>query len=155
MNFINLDLRRKEDFYPYFRQIFTIHLTLLFVFFLFLGQGWAQDKVRDRGKILADIQSSGLSRVIVLFTSPGIEALSIASQAHKGLTPGEKRGPEKIQAAVEADQALSEKLNGTADGILAKMPVKGYNENQRYNALPLMALTISREALPILEARSE
>jgi subtilisin family serine protease len=91
----------------------------------------------------------------VKFSSSPIEGLSATSRNHKVLIPEEKLAPEKIGAAYDADQALSGEIRATGDALMARLPSWAHKVIHRYDTLPLLALSVTKESLDILEARPE
>jgi hypothetical protein len=140
------------------REIFRIILIpigMILVLFFFVQNGLTQDKVRDRGKITADIETLGQARVIVTFSSPIIENFSAVSRDHKVIIPDEKPTIEKLQSAFETDQALTGEITGRRNGILARISGTDFKINHHYDTLPLVALSVSKESLNILETSPE
>jgi subtilisin family serine protease len=145
--------RRGPDIF--LKGVLFLPLSLIIFCLAFTGEVSAQDKIKNRQAILTDIQTSGLARVIVQFTFPRLEGLSTASKAHQGVIPGEERTPEKIKTAADADQALSQEIASMVDGLLIRLPAKGYTVIHRYESLPFVALSVSMDTLNTLETLSE
>jgi hypothetical protein len=136
-------------------RIVLIPIGMVFLLLFFAQNGLTQDKVRNREKITADIGTLGLARVIVKFSSPNLESLSAASRAHNGIISDEKPTIEKLQSAFEADQALSGEITATGNGVMTKISGTAFSLIHRYDTLPLLALSVSKESLNVLEASPE
>ncbi len=137
------------------KWVFLIHLGIIAFFLSFQTDVSAQNKVYDRQTILTNIQASGMSRVIVLITSPRLGTLSALSHAHQGVVPGEKIIPKKIRAATDADQKLTGEIASVVDGLMTRLSGKPHALIHRYDTLPFVALKVSMESLDILELTPE
>jgi len=86
-------------------------------------------------------RASGSVRVIVQLDVPNLDALTGASRAAKGPGP-----------IVAADGQLSAAIGNVRGGELAKLAGTQHSINRTYASVPFIALTVSEQALQLLQA---
>ncbi|MEW6186748.1 MAG: S8 family serine peptidase [Thermodesulfobacteriota bacterium] len=151
MNYYNWGKKGRGRSDSFTGRYFCFLMGLLLVSLSFAAEAAAQDKFVNRETIYSTLQTSGQARIIVRFHTPKITELSAASLAVPVVIPGEKR----TQAGIDADQSLAGEIAATVNRVLSALQGKTFAVLRRYETLPLLAMTVSKEALDTLESLTE
>lgn len=111
-----------------------------------VGPALASDKINAPERILSQIESKGVARVLVKFVTPELESLSKASKSFQA-------GPLSGAAAVQrqdADGRLAQAIGRAAESAFGGLPV-GVEKRHVFSTIPFAVALVTKEGLDALK----